>query len=317
MRNDLLHVIAVVSNPIRFRSRYELFKKFEHHVCCSGAKLHVVEVAYGDRPFEVTDPDVSTHLQLRTRHEVWHKENMINLGLARLPADWKYAAWVDADITFARTDWAAETVQQLQHYDMVQMFSHAIDLGPQEEPIQQHRGFAYTYIHNGMKAPNHTNGDYYYYDVIGTQKTDWHPGYAWAARREALERLGGLIDFAALGAGDHHMAHALIGNAANSLPGGIHPNYKDAVMRWERRANQHLKTNLGFVPGTITHHFHGSKKKRFYKERWKILTDNQFDPYADLKRDIQGLYQLTDQKPRLRDEIRAYFRSRDEDGTEV
>jgi hypothetical protein len=37
----------------------------------------------------------------------------------------------------------------------------------------------------------------------------------------------------------------------------------------------------------------------------------------DLKRDWQGLWQLTDPKVRLRDELRAYFRSRDEDSTEI
>jgi hypothetical protein len=37
----------------------------------------------------------------------------------------------------------------------------------------------------------------------------------------------------------------------------------------------------------------------------------------DIKRDWQGLWQLTDRKIRLRDELRAYFRSRDEDSTGV
>lgn len=313
MRSDLLHVIAVVSNPIRFRSRYELFKKFKRHVQASGAILHVVEVAFGDRPFEVTSDSDNCHvIQLRTLDEVWIKESMIQLAISRLPADWQYVAWVDADITFSREDWAEETVHQLQHYHVVQMFSHAIDLGPKEEPIQSHRGFVYCYLNQGM--PDKGSG---YYNQVGKNATDWHPGYAWAASREAITKLGGLIDFAILGASDHHMAHALVGNAEKSLPGGIHPNYKTMVMQWQRRALLHINYDIGYVPTTIMHHFHGSKRKRFYKERWKIITDNNYDPMNDIKRDYQGLLQVTETKPKLRDDIRAYFRSRDEDGTEV
>lgn len=63
------------------------------------------------------------NLQLRTSHEIWLKENSLNLGFARLPPDWKYAAWIDADVTFARPDWACETVHQLQHNPVVQMWS--------------------------------------------------------------------------------------------------------------------------------------------------------------------------------------------------
>jgi hypothetical protein len=46
----------------------------------------VVELAFGNRPFEVTDPDNPRHVQVRSGHELWHKENLVNLGVARLPA---------------------------------------------------------------------------------------------------------------------------------------------------------------------------------------------------------------------------------------
>jgi hypothetical protein len=48
-----------------------------------------------------------------------------------------------------------------------------------------------------------------------------------------------------------------------------------------------------------------------------ILRENRFDPARDIKRDWQGVWQLTDRKPALRDGLRSYFRSRDEDSTEV
>ena len=76
---DRLHVLTAISNPQRFRSRYELFWAFEKRVRDAGAILHVAEVAFGGRPFEVTVPNNPNHLQLRTNFELWHKENALNL----------------------------------------------------------------------------------------------------------------------------------------------------------------------------------------------------------------------------------------------
>ena len=67
----------------------------------------------------------------------------------------------------------------------------------------------------------------------------------------------------------------------------------------------------------LLHYFHGAKRKRGYFNRSAILWDNDFDPVRDIKRDWQGVWQLTDRKRDLRDALRTYFRSRDEDSTEV
>jgi len=56
---------------------------------------------------------------------------------------------------------------------------------------------------------------------------------------------------------------------------------------------------------------------RHYSDRWKILVDNKYNPESDLKRDAQGLYSLTDRSPGLRDGIRTYFRSRNEDSIDL
>lgn len=317
-----LHVIAVVSNPIRYKSRYRLFNDFHKQITNSSCRLYIVECAFGDRSFELTDAHNPNHIQLRTSHELWLKENMINIGISRLPANWRYVAWVDADITFSRHDWAEETVHQLQHHKIVQMFSHAIDLGPEEQPILHHEGFCYCYWKalNGVTPYVQTqrkSAQYYYYYPSQAPTNLWHPGFAWAATRDAVNDLGGLMDFAILGAADHHMCRALVGDGMRTLPKNIGSIYSNRVQIWQDRAEKHLKRDLGYVPGTITHHWHGSKRQRYYAERWKILTRNGYDPDLDLKYDSQGLLQLTDRNIKLRDGIRSYFRARHEDGLEL
>lgn len=301
--NDF-YVIAVISNPARFASRYKLYLDFKERMKKAGVKLFTVEATLGDRSHKISQSS-SDYLQLSSIDELWHKENMINLGVQRLPPNWKYMAWIDADISFTRDDWALETVQQLQHYQVVQMFQSAVDLGPSQEVYQTHQGFMYCYL-SGMHKPL----PYY---------TNWHPGFAWAISREAFNSVGGLIDKAVLGAGDRHMALSLIG--LPSVESKLHKNYHDMVNLWRERATRTIRKDVGFVPGTILHYFHGKKRDRRYHDRWKILQEHQFDPVHDLKRDWQGLYQLEDdgdeRSRKLRDDLRGYFRSRNEDSIDL
>lgn len=316
MRPELLNVIAVISNPVRYQTRYKLFHKFKEHMMKSGVNLIVVETQQGDRPFECTDAQNPNHIQLRTFDEVWIKENMINIGISRLPKNWEYVAWIDADVQFISPDWAAETVQQLQHYMVVQMFEHCIDLGPRGETLQIHSSFMSEYIKNGCNPPVGP-GHYGYYSP---KKNFWHPGYAWAARREAIDALGGLIDFCVLGSGDHSMAMGLIGLIERSVPKDINPKFLNELRIWEKRAERFINRDVGFVPLTMLHDWHGKKKDRKYVERWDIIRSNNFDPDDDLKRDWQGLLQLeslTPRQRRLRDQIRQYFRQRNEDSIDV
>jgi hypothetical protein len=316
MRSDLLHVVAVISNPVRYETRYRLFKNFMVEMEKSGVKLYIVETQQGDRPFEVTDSTNPRHIQLRTYDELWIKENMINIGVSRLPSDWEYLAWIDGDVGFLRPDWAIETVQQLQTYMVVQMFENCIDLGPRGQTMQLHNSFASEYIKNGCRPPVGPG----HYGSYSPKKNFWHPGFAWAMRREAFDYLGGLIDFCVLGSGDHSMAMGLIGQIKRSAPQNINKKFLNELTIWEARAEKYIKRDIGFVPGTIYHYWHGRKADRKYVERWDIIRKNNFDPDDDVKRDWQGLMQLecrTHRQIRFRDEIRAYFRQRNEDSIEV
>jgi len=58
---DNFYVIAVMTNPERFKTRPRLFKEFMARMDKYGAKLYVVEGAYGDRAFEVTDASNPRH----------------------------------------------------------------------------------------------------------------------------------------------------------------------------------------------------------------------------------------------------------------
>lgn len=295
-----LYVVTVIFNQNRYASRYRLYHGFEKHVEESGALLYTVEIALRDRHHEVTCHDNPHHIQLRTESELWYKENGGNVALRYLPHDWEYVAFVDADFLFTRPDWAFETVHMLQHYDAVQMFTNL------------------TYLSHENKVQNHMNG--FVWQHLNQQtvpKAYGHRGAvggAWAFRRSAIEKLGGLLETCILGSGDWHMAFAL------AMRDDVHPEmkfesipqYVKSIKDWAERAKL-LRGNIGFVDAHAIHYWHGPLANRGYNTRWKILTENKFDPFADLRWDFQGLIQLNKEKPALRDGIRAYFRARNED----
>ncbi len=297
------HVIGVVSNPVLYQSRYNLFRKWQAHMLETGVQnLHVVEVQNGERTFEVTDETNPNHVQLRTEDEIWHKEAMMNIAVSRLTPrfkDWKYVVFVDADVHFTNPNWLTDTVQALQNHHVVQPWSHAQDIGPKGEAIgTPHNGFMYSYWNDLPFKDGYAN---------------WHPGFAWAFTRHAFTSIGGWPELAILGSGDRHLACSLIGRGRVSYNHSVHANYKHMVESLEQRCERYIKRDVGYVPGLIIHGWHGSKASRQYKTRWGILVEHQYDPFRDVYRDWQGLLRLDDDRVELRHAIQKYFRVRQED----
>lgn len=305
LRSDsTLHVVGVISNPVRYHSRYRLFRKwYERMMKTPNVKVYVVEIAYGDRQHECTESNNPQHLQLRTKHALWHKENMINLGVRHmLPRDWKYLAWVDCDVFWPEDfNWALETIQQLQHFPVVQPWKDCADLGFHGDVIQTFQSFGY--VHQlGVKKQTHPGEPYKYA----------HSGFAWACTREFWEAVGGLMDFPILGSADHHMAWAMIGSVQSSVHGKMTDEFKRKANEWQTRAHRIVQGNIGFVKTRIGHWFHGPKAKRYYRERWQIFMDHGFNPDTQLAYDHQGLLYIVG-NPNLDREIGKYLTRRCED----
>jgi hypothetical protein len=289
---------------MRWNRRLELFNQFVPHMLASGVRLTIVECAFGERPFDLPESPHYNLVRVRTNSVCWIKECLIDIGINHLPADAEYIAWSDGDIMFRHPQWASEAVHALQQYPIIQPWSNCIDLGPNGEVIKNHRSFVNVYRAEG--------------DVrVGKHYSFGHPGYCWAARRSTLEYVGGLIEIGICGAGDHHMALALIGKVERSLPGGMTPGYTRPLYLWQARAIQHLHKSLGCLAQPIEHFWHGRPEKRQYQERWDILRRNHFDPDTDIKRNTYGIIELAGNKPQLTHDMDVYFRQRNEDGNEL
>ncbi len=298
---EALHVALVYANPRRWETRRRLFLDCRRHLeSFPEVAVHVCELAYGDRPFEVT---AAGDLQLRTHDELWHKENLINLCVRGFPAGWRYGATLDGDFQMTQIGWAEEAIQQLQHHPFVQLYSNLIYLSASHRPHRMMSSFAW----NWLNRPDICRADG---DSPGAV------GGAWAFTREAFDAVGGMLDCCICGSGDWHMAFGLIGRSSgNRELKSAHPNYGAAIRAWQSRA-QSLRQDIGCIDHLALHHWHGTLQNRGYGSRVSILMDNAFDPLTDIAYDSQGVLRLASSKPQLRDNLRAYFRSRNEDSLE-
>jgi hypothetical protein len=298
---EKLNVIIVVSNPCLYATRYILLKEFVKRVEEEeeNVNLFVVELAYKNQRFYVTDKKNKNHLQIRTDTPIWHKENMVNLGVTYLlPASWKAFAWIDADIEFENSSWALDTLKILNGCkDVVQLFSHCVDMSKDESNLNIFNSFGYSFNKNKKYT---TKGlDY------------WHPGYAWAITRKAYDKIGGIYDKGVLGSGDNIMALSFINKCKNMNNPNYSDEYNDSMLEFEKKAKT---LRLGYTPGVIRHYYHGSKKNRNYTERWQILMKHAFAPSQHLTYDPFGILIPTAEfSEAFKNDIMDYFKERKED----
>lgn len=298
---DKLHVIIVISNPCLYARRYilckEFIKRFEEEE--ENVNLYIVEMIYPGQRFIITNKNNKNHLQLKTDTAIWHKENMVNLGVSYLlPKTWKAFAWVDADIEFENSSWATDTLKILNgSKDIVQLFSHAVDLDKDKNNLNIFNGFGYSY--SKQKKYTTKGGNY------------WHPGFAWAITRKAYDKIGGIFDKGILGSGDNMMALSFINKVESTLNMEYHEDYKNSILDFQKTAK---KIRLGYTPGVIRHYYHGSKTNRQYTNRWQILIKHNFSPTNDIKYDSKGI--LIPSKTfstEFKEDILNYFKERKED----
>ena len=302
---DKLHVIIVIFNPCSYKSRYVLaqrfiqtFQKYE-----KDAILYIVELIYPNQEYVVTDKNNPRHLQLFTEFPLWHKENLINIGIKRLlPPSWKAVAWIDADIEFESTTWAKDTLKLLNgECDIVQLFSQVIDTDSRNNPqrVSNSGGYQYSkcvpYLAEGLQF--------------------WHPGFAWACTKNAYQHMGEIFDLEIIGNGDiilmTSIIHPMKIDYTRDRLLRYSKGYMNSILKFKERAK---KLKYGYVPGLILSHFHGKKKNRKYRERNEILLKYKFDPYIHIQKDVNGVIIPTEKCPKgLLDEIMGYFKDRKED----
>ena len=75
---------------------------------------------------------------------------------------------------------------------------------------------------------------------------------------------------------------------------------------------KHLR--IGYTPGVIRHHYHGTKENRKYSELWQVLVKHDYSPVKHITYDEKGILIPTPAFPEeFKKDIFNYFKERKED----
>ncbi len=294
-----LAVLAVFFNPGGYKSTVANFRRFHERLSAQGVRIRAAELAFGDDPFYVSD--LEGVAEVRTRDILWQFERMVNHLISRLPPVCTKIAWLDSDILFENDQWHQETARALNLYPIVQPFRMGVWL--------DQRGS------ENRRAPGIVAAAARYPDLF-TKPSKVHPGFAWAARREVVEKHG-VPDFCILGGGDRVLANAIFGLVWPLEMAHYPPRLQTMIQMWGRRFHADVRGAAGWIDGTVYHLWHGDLVNRAYFTRNLPLVRESFDPSTDICIGQDGAWHWATQKPRLHAAVRDYFLGRKDDGDDL
>ena len=233
-----------------------------------------------------------------TAAPIWQKERLLNLAIRNLPASVEKVIWIDGDLLVDSPMWATDISAALDKWPVIQPWTEASFQGPAGEPIAGPMGhktvpsvpFANDCRLTLAMATGETAAP------SGLPTNAW-PGFCWAVRRDVLESIGGLYEYDLSGPNDVLMSLAFYGDFNNFFLMRYNGEFKRNFQPWAERAYKIVQGNVGYVPATLTHLWHGPFDQRKYLQRTVQLYAAGYDPARDVGTASDGTLVLTDACP--------------------
>lgn len=293
-------VIACHFNPCGYKRPRKNLHRFLHGMAEVGAPVYMAELAYYGQPFQLPQTDRTILFRAGPEAILFQKEHLLNLVEQIVPPRFtKIVAW-DADVLVQNDDWRNATSRLLDSYSVVQPYSRALWLGPNDEEIGCKLSVAYAANNN-------------FHDPLDISL--FHPGLGVAVRRSFFREVGGFEGCVITGSGDTlTMVGALQHDPANRPFFRKHSEAWGAPqLEWCHKMYRWSGGRIGAVATDIKHLYHGSHTNRRYLSRFGLV--EQFDPRRDLCRNDDGITCWTwkSMQGELPAAINNYFHSRAED----
>jgi hypothetical protein len=299
-------------NPLHYESRLVNYRIFRDRL---QIPLVTVELGYGPI-FELQPGDAEILVQRRGTAVLWQKERLLNIALQALPASCRNVAWLDCDIFFESAYWVEAAQSLLDRFLLIQLFSRVHNLGrPWAAAEDYHSQIEYTRPSAASTVGSGVPAAVCIGHQFDRRKGTCSPGFAWAARRELIERHG-FFDSCVVGGGDGAMTSAAY-YCVDELMQRHHMNerQKQRYVSWAQPYYGSTLGQIGFVDADIYHLWHGDIELRRPRARHEGLRRFEFDPYRDIAFDESFAWRWNSDKSEMHDYIRSYFAARLEDGS--
>lgn len=287
--NNFLYVVVPYfcfnDEPNSERNLHSLLQDFNEY---ENVKLIIAEGVKSNQPgLQIANKNIHKHIKILYDDILWIKENLINIALSSCKK-WKYAAWIDKDISFCNKKWAIDAIKELKLKDLIQPYNRCLHLNEQEEFSEEETEYfnKNSYEKSGIIS--------FCCGAIGEgpkKGATMHPGQAWAITRSFYTKIEKLFDLAIVGGGDCVIVEAIRQNKN-------HYAYKYYGQPFFDFCDKFKDVKIGYTPGLIYHRYHGSLKHRNYGTRLSLFSEHKFDVLRDLK--------IIDKKVTLTETGKAY-----------
>lgn len=292
---DDFAVITSHFNPANWTSTRDNYRRFLHEMTWWRVPVFSAEIAFDGQAWA---SDLSW-LKIRgtVNNIMWQKERLLNLIVERLPAQFTKIAWIDADMLYLDRFWVEKTIKALETHTLVQIWNKWHCTGPDGNIVET------------LNTVGENGKEY-------ISRRAWSPGGAWAGHRRVFP----LYDRHVVGSGDNSCFEGWTG-IYNTSQSHCELQYtekmREDLYEWSADAYSKVKGDIGTVPFDAVHLFHGSRKDRAYRERWKPMIECDFDPKKHVTIDHNGLLAWTSETPpEIVTHLKSYFSSRLEDSHE-
>lgn len=297
--HPIVRNIAAVTchfNPQRSRSRIRCYETFARQFPRIGLDLFTAEGSV-DGCWEIPNA-----WRYRLEAELFAKENLLNLAIARLPDRYDRVLWIDSDVLMLDSDYADKLSESLDRHTVVQAFAKLRYL--------RSDGSAETGWRSSLMLMNSQHNTHI------ADATNWkscYPGLAWATTRELLTACGGIYDRVITGGGDNAWAIGVIGDFPKHLADRWSDELGADIKRWGAKLMPLVKS-VGHVETNGVHLYHGKLTSRMYAARNEIFREVNFDPQRHLEYGPGGTLRWSAAAPpRLVQFVRDYIHGRKED----
>ena len=291
-------VLLVFYNPAKFRRIYTNMAYIIKILKEKNIPYYLCEcVFHGAKP-----QFPAANMILHSNSYMFYKEQLINKLETIIPLQYTKLLCIDGDIIFDSPDWFDQSSKLLDKVDIIQPFSEACWLTPDNTRIRSKKpSYAYAIVHKKLANPR----------VIHS----YHPGFAWGFRRETFKALQGFYLRSIVGNGDMLFTFNFF---RDELPitwtRDIMKSPSACIEGWKAYHEnfKRVAPTIGYLSIKALHIFHGVRHNRQYTTRYKDMSHLLQGSWADLIHiNSDGLFEFKD--PKASAAVLEYFKRRNED----